>query len=138
MPRRCPAGRRNTPLRSIRSWPALTPALCSRAGALGDLPIVAIAAQAGTAPSEPFRDHAVRRWRLGRTRQRRGGSLAANGIPVIGLDSLRYFWSARSPQGLGADLDRMIRYYLTQLGKQRVVLIGYSQGADVLPLRSIA
>jgi type IV secretory pathway VirJ component len=27
----------------------------------------------------------------------------------------------------------MIQYYLKQLGKQRVMLIGYSQGADVLP-----
>ena len=59
--------------------------------------------------------------------------MTANGIPVVGLDSLRYFWSARTPEGLASDLDRMIRYYLTQLGKQRVILIGYSQGADVLP-----
>src|SRR5258708_35493624 len=27
----------------------------------------------------------------------------------------------------------MIRYYLAHFGKQRVLLIGYSQGADVLP-----
>jgi type IV secretory pathway VirJ component len=27
----------------------------------------------------------------------------------------------------------MVSYYLTALGKQHVVLIGYSQGADVLP-----
>jgi type IV secretory pathway VirJ component len=61
------------------------------------------------------------------------GALVASGVPVIGLDSLRYFWSARTPAGLAADIDRMTRYYLTQLGKHRVLLIGYSQGADVLP-----
>jgi type IV secretory pathway VirJ component len=61
------------------------------------------------------------------------GALTASGVPVIGLDSLRYFWSARTPAGLAADIDRMTKYYLTQLGKQRVLLIGYSQGADVLP-----
>jgi type IV secretory pathway VirJ component len=60
-------------------------------------------------------------------------ALTADGIPVIGLDSLRYFWSARTPQGLAADLDAMIQYYLPRLGKRRVMLIGYSQGADVLP-----
>jgi type IV secretory pathway VirJ component len=60
-------------------------------------------------------------------------ALAATGIPVIGLDSLRYFWSARTPAGLAHDLDRMTEYYLKALGKQRVLLIGYSQGADVLP-----
>ena len=60
-------------------------------------------------------------------------ALAAHGIPVVGLDSLRYFWNARTPDGLAADTDRMIRYYLAHLDKQRVLLIGYSQGADVLP-----
>jgi type IV secretory pathway VirJ component len=60
-------------------------------------------------------------------------ALSARGIPVVGLDSLRYYWTARTPSGLAADTDRMIRYYLPHFGKQRVLLIGYSQGADVLP-----
>jgi type IV secretory pathway VirJ component len=60
-------------------------------------------------------------------------ALAEHGIPVAGLDSLRYFWSARTPQGIAGDIDRMIRYYLGHFGKHRVLLIGYSQGADVLP-----
>jgi type IV secretory pathway VirJ component len=60
-------------------------------------------------------------------------ALSAKGIPVVGLDSLRYYWTARTPNGLAADTDRMIRYYLAHYGKQRVLLIGYSQGADVLP-----
>jgi type IV secretory pathway VirJ component len=60
-------------------------------------------------------------------------ALSAKGIPVVGLDSLRYYWTARTPNGLAADTDRMIRYYLAHFGKQRVLLIGYSQGADVLP-----
>lgn len=60
-------------------------------------------------------------------------ALVAKGIPVAGLDSLRYFWSPRTPQGLADDLDRMIRYYLRRFDKRRVLLVGYSQGADVLP-----
>lgn len=60
-------------------------------------------------------------------------ALSARGIPVVGLDSLRYFWTPRTPDGVSADIDRIIRYYLTRLGKQNVLLIGYSQGADVLP-----
>lgn len=62
-----------------------------------------------------------------------GAALVAKGVPVIGVDSLRYFWSARTPEGTAADLDRIIRYYAAQLNKKRVVLVGYSQGADVLP-----
>lgn len=60
-------------------------------------------------------------------------ALAAKGVPVVGLDSLRYFWSARTPQGLADDLDRVLSYYRAQWKKSRALLIGYSQGADVLP-----
>ncbi len=60
-------------------------------------------------------------------------ALSAQGIPVVGLDSLRYFWSPRTPDGLAADLGRLLPHYAAQWGKRRVVLIGYSQGADVLP-----
>ncbi|MDR2871214.1 MAG: cutinase family protein [Xanthomonadaceae bacterium] len=61
------------------------------------------------------------------------GALVAKGIPVVGFDSLRYFWKARTPQGLANDLDRIVRYYAAHWGKTRVILVGYSQGADVLP-----
>jgi type IV secretory pathway VirJ component len=60
-------------------------------------------------------------------------ALAAEGIPVVGLDSLRYFWTERTPQSTAADVDRILRYYLKTWKKQRALLIGYSQGADVLP-----
>ena len=60
-------------------------------------------------------------------------ALAKQGVPVAGFDSLRYFWSARTPEGLAADLDRLIRYYAARWKRSEVLLIGYSQGADVLP-----
>ncbi|MDR7193023.1 AcvB/VirJ family lysyl-phosphatidylglycerol hydrolase [Luteimonas terrae] len=60
-------------------------------------------------------------------------ALAARGIPVVGFDSLRYFWSARTPDGLARDLDRVVRAYAMRWQRPRVLLIGYSQGADVLP-----
>jgi type IV secretory pathway VirJ component len=60
-------------------------------------------------------------------------ALAAKGIPVVGWDSLRYFWSARTPQSLATDLDRVLRYYAARWNKPNAILIGYSQGADVLP-----
>jgi type IV secretory pathway VirJ component len=62
-----------------------------------------------------------------------GSAFAAQGVPVAGFDSLRYFWSARTPDGLAADLDRVIRYYAARWGRTDVLLVGYSQGADVLP-----
>nr|WP_080929742.1 AcvB/VirJ family lysyl-phosphatidylglycerol hydrolase [Xanthomonas albilineans] len=61
------------------------------------------------------------------------GALAEAGIPVVGIDSLRYFWSERTPQGIAADLDRIYRHYSGLWKREKVVLIGFSQGADVLP-----
>lgn len=60
-------------------------------------------------------------------------ALVGQGVSVAGLDSLRYFWSERTPEGLATDLDRVIRYYAARWGRSKVILIGYSQGADVLP-----
>jgi type IV secretory pathway VirJ component len=59
--------------------------------------------------------------------------LTSRGVPVVGWDSLRYYWTARTPQGAAQDLDRVIRHYARTWHRPRVLLIGYSQGADVLP-----
>jgi type IV secretory pathway VirJ component len=59
--------------------------------------------------------------------------LAQRGLPVVGLDSLRYFWRPRTPESTAADVDRIIRHYQAAWRRSRVLLIGYSQGADVLP-----
>jgi len=101
--------------------------------ALGDLPIVEVPATAGAPPSDSFAIIMSGDGGWAGLDKDIAAALAADGIPVVGLDSLRYFWTARTPEGLAADTDRMIRYYLAHLGKQRVLLIGYSQGADVLP-----
>ena len=59
--------------------------------------------------------------------------LSAQGQPVVVLNSLKYFWTARTPQQVANDVDRIIRYYTTKWQKQKVVLVGYSQGADIMP-----
>jgi type IV secretory pathway VirJ component len=59
--------------------------------------------------------------------------LASRGIPVAGWDSLRYFWTPRTPAGVSGDLDRILRYYAEHWHKKKALVIGYSQGADVLP-----
>jgi len=62
-----------------------------------------------------------------------GAALAARGIPVVGLNSLSYFWRGRSPDETGRDLARILEHYLDAWGKQRALVVGYSMGADVLP-----
>jgi pimeloyl-ACP methyl ester carboxylesterase len=59
--------------------------------------------------------------------------LAAQGIPVVGLDSLRYFWQARTPDQTAADVSRTLEHFLSVWHKERIELVGYSFGADVLP-----
>lgn len=59
--------------------------------------------------------------------------LAGRGIPVVGWDSLSYYWTARTPEQAAADLKRIIDAYTERWGAERVLLIGYSFGADTLP-----
>jgi len=99
---------------------------------LSDLPVVEVPAR-GAAQSNAFAIIMSGDGGWAGLDQDVAAALSASGIPVVGLDSLRYYWTARTPEGLATDTDRLIRYYLAHLGKQRVLLIGYSQGADVLP-----
>jgi type IV secretory pathway VirJ component len=96
--------------------------------ALGDLPVIEVAAQRSDIASDAFAILMSGDGGWAGLDQDIAAALSAKGIPVVGLDSLRYYWTARTPQSLAADTDRMIHF-----GKKRVLLIGYSQGADVLP-----
>lgn len=61
------------------------------------------------------------------------GVLADKGMPVVGVDVLRYYWHDKAPQVAANDLARIMRYYQSAWHRDRIVLIGYSFGADVLP-----
>lgn len=61
------------------------------------------------------------------------GRLNELGVPVVGVDSLRYFWSEQTPEAAAADLGQIIAHYRQLWGRSKVLLIGYSFGADVLP-----
>lgn len=62
-----------------------------------------------------------------------GAELQKNGVPVVGLDSLHYFWTKLTPQQVGRDLARIITHYRVEFGVKHVMLIGYSFGADIMP-----
>ncbi len=62
-----------------------------------------------------------------------GDALAARGIPVVGWNSLQYFWQRRTPETASQDLARLMQHYMAEWHKENVILIGYSRGADVLP-----
>jgi len=60
-------------------------------------------------------------------------ALAADGIPSVGLDSLHYFWTKRTPEEAGKALQAIVQFYLANWKMEKIILIGYSRGADVLP-----
>ena len=63
-----------------------------------------------------------------------GEELAQHGIDVIGFDNRAYLRGQnRTPDGTGADVARAASVYLERWKDQRLVLLGYSRGADLLP-----
>jgi len=126
---------RNWDVAFVEAWRTLTaprdrprPSLA----AVQDLPLVEVAATANVEDD-----------RLGILFSGDGGwaeldkgiarALAARGLPVVGWNSLRYFWNPRTPEETARDLERVMRHYLDAWGRRRVLLVGYSFGADLLP-----
>jgi type IV secretory pathway VirJ component len=62
-----------------------------------------------------------------------GQKLADKGVPVVGVDSLLYFWQPKRPEIVAHDIDRIVEHYHEQWKVDHFVLIGYSFGADILP-----
>lgn len=59
--------------------------------------------------------------------------LLTAGYGVVGLNGYRYFRSKKTPERLTQDLTRISNEYLKKWQRRRLLLIGYSRGAEVLP-----
>jgi type IV secretory pathway VirJ component len=59
--------------------------------------------------------------------------IRAAGVPVVVWSSTRYYWTPRTPDEASGDLDRVIRHYGAAWKRERVLVVGYSMGADVAP-----
>ncbi len=62
-----------------------------------------------------------------------GETLREDGIPVVGLNALQYFWERKTPDVAAKDLERILRHYGSLWNAEDFILIGYSRGADTLP-----
>ena len=60
-------------------------------------------------------------------------SLKELNIPVVGINSMRYFWKAKRPEKGAEDLERLIHHYQKLWSAKTYHVIGFSFGAGTLP-----
>lgn len=60
-------------------------------------------------------------------------ALAQRQVAVVGLNAPRYLSRRPSPDRAAGDLTRILRHFLPAWHRERVVVIGYSRGADIGP-----
>ncbi len=99
---------------------------------VADLPLIVVSAS-GSGPGEWFAVFLTGDGGWAGLDKGVAKELARHDIPIVGWDSLKYFWSPRTPDGASKDLDRVLRHYSSAWGRPHALLIGYSQGADTLP-----
>jgi type IV secretory pathway VirJ component len=60
-------------------------------------------------------------------------ALVRRNVAVVGLDSPRYLARDPTPDAAAGDLARILRHFLPAWHRERVVIVGYSRGADIGP-----
>jgi type IV secretory pathway VirJ component len=55
------------------------------------------------------------------------------GVPVVGFLAPEYFSTLRTAEESACALERVIRTYRIRWKREKVLLVGYSRGADILP-----
>lgn len=107
-------------------------------GALGGLPLVEVPARGGAPRAVAVLVTGDGDW--ADLVQTVAGTLADSGVAVVGVKARAYLTGgARTPDGTAADLARVARTYALRWGGARggalpVALVGYSRGADLLPV----
>jgi type IV secretory pathway VirJ component len=99
-------------------------------GSVEDLPLVEVGATTGSPATDLLAVLVTGDGGWAGIDKNIGRYLSERGIPVVGVDALRYFWAKKTPAVAAADLERVLRRYLPRWGKKRVLLIGYSLGAE--------
>ena len=59
--------------------------------------------------------------------------LAEKGVSVVGIDTRKYFWNRKTPEKTSSDIAGLLTYYGKEWNKPGIMLIGYSQGAEIVP-----
>jgi type IV secretory pathway VirJ component len=115
------------------SQATLHPIAALAGAALADLPLVESPLPAGSAAPTRFAVLLSGDGGWAGLDRSIAASFQQHGIPVVGIDSLRYFWHERTPEQTARDVAAVIAHYASAWHCQQVDLVGYSFGADVLP-----
>jgi type IV secretory pathway VirJ component len=59
--------------------------------------------------------------------------MSGSGINVVGFNTIPYFNHKRTPKEIALDIQRVITNFSAAWGKKKVILAGYSFGAEILP-----
>lgn len=59
--------------------------------------------------------------------------LQQQGWPVVGWSSLTYYWKQKDPKRVAQDTMAIIDKYEVEFGTQKVLFMGYSFGAEIIP-----
>lgn len=110
--------------------PSTSPAQSDSPGTLG-LPLIEVRPTARTGATMAVILSGDGGWAAGDRTM--AAALADSGVSVVGLDVPSYLRTPRNPDGASADLERLLEYYLAGWHSRRVILIGYSHGADLAP-----
>lgn len=57
----------------------------------------------------------------------------SSGYSITALDAKSYFWNKKTPDLAASDIDNYINNHFKNQKNQRLILVGYSFGADVIP-----
>lgn len=112
---------------------SLHPIAASAGTSLADLPLVELPLPAGSAAPTRFALMLSGDGGWAGLDRKIAASFQQRGVPVVGIDSLRYFWHERTPEETARDVAAVIAHYAAAWHCQQVDLVGYSFGADVLP-----
>ena len=58
---------------------------------------------------------------------------ADHGVNVVGLNTRDYLWRKKTPEQAATDVERLARAYMMKWNAHRVMIVGYSRGADIMP-----
>jgi type IV secretory pathway VirJ component len=61
-------------------------------------------------------------------------NFSEKGMPVIGLDARKYFWSEKQPKEASNEIEKAAMNYMQIWNKRTIVLVGFSFGACVAPV----